>query len=611
MAPDTSRLNHKLVFFGLSVFATFSTIVSIRVNAIEYATSPQIERVDLFMFTDPAFESLNYTIQVSTEAIPLWLEALERPDAQLQRVTIDTIAIAHQRGMNGIEVAVEPIVLLLGRSDLATEVRRAAVKTLIQFDARTHEDLLVDQARTYGNSIASLVEPALARWNSSTMSEEWMARLEDTGISHQSLVNAIRGLGAIGNDKASPGLLEIVNDRSLASTVRLAAARSLGLINSQGLVDQATTLVSQSEPDTLSDLLALGLLRRHTDTSAIDVMKTLMDRESTVVQSEALIRLHEIDPALVLDFVDDAITCKDVNVRRVIASALILSREKEKIAPLATLLDDVNPTLRRSVADALVDLAGDADLRGEVISQVSGVLDDDRWRGCEQATIVLVNLGHKSAGDRLVDLLRHPRGEVMVTSAWGLRRFAVEKHLPAMLGRAEEVHRGFKNGKISLGTPGAEGLMTQLFMAFGQMRYQPSRDLARAYVPRDFSLGERARGAAVWSIGYLYEGEAPEDLVKMMLARLNDVLTPTPEFEDVRRMCAVGFARMNATTTLPSLREFASERPSPVSMACHWAIEKLTGKKPPGFRDPLPLDYDDWFLKPLPVETSEDRVETN
>ena len=224
---------------------------------------------------------------------------------------------------------------------------------------------------------------------------------------------------------------------------------------------------------------------------------------------------------------------------------------------------------------------------------------------------MLVNLDHKPAGDRFVDLMSHPRGEVMVTSAWGLRRFAMKKHLPAMLGRAEEVASGFKKRQISLDTPGAEGLMTQLFMAFGQMRYQASRELARTYVPRNFSLGERARAAAIWSLGFLYEGEAPEDLVKMMLERLYDTDAPTPEFEDVRRMCAVGFGRMNAEAALPGLRKYATDRPSFSCKACHWAIEKLTGKKPPVFADPKPLDYHDWFLKPLPVETANAKPSVN
>jgi HEAT repeat protein len=575
------------------------------VIAVEYAKAPTIDRIDEVMYSDPEFPGRKFSVDLSNEAIPLWLAALDRPDSHLQRVAIDTITIAHQRGLDGIEAAIAPLVTLLGQAELAADVRRAAVKALIEFDAKEQDGLLADQSIRYGTSIASVAEPALVRWRSAVMADQWMARLADSGAAQQSLGNAIRGLGAIKEKQALPGLSALVNDRSLASSVRMAAARSMGLIDSQGLVDQATAFINGTEPDTLSDLLAIALLRRHTDETSIGLLKSLMARESTVVQSEILKRMHEIDPALVLDFVDDAITSKDVNVRRVLASALTISKQKNRIAPLASLLNDVNPSLRRDVADALVDLAQNTDLREEVISQVSGMLDQDSWRGCEQAAIVLVILDHKAAGDRLVDLLRHPRGEVMVASAWGLRRFAVKKHLPAMLGRAEEVYGGFKKRQISLDTPGAEDQMVQLFTAFGQMRYQASDELARAYVPRNFSLGEKARAAAVWSLGYLHEGDAPDDLVKMMLARLNDVIAETPEFEDVRRMCAVSFGRMNAEATLPDLRKYATDIPVASCMACHWAIEKMTGEKPPVFPDPKPLDYNDWFLKPFTVETSQ------
>ncbi|QDV43661.1 Armadillo/beta-catenin-like repeat protein [Stieleria neptunia] len=562
---------------------------------------PSILNVDDVMGTDPAFSYRETQLKVSNDAIPLWLDALARPNAQLQRVTIDTIAIAHRRGMEGIDAALPALVELAGTSEVDASVRRAAVRALIELDARDQAPLLARLAQKYGAAISSLVEPALVKWKSPEMSQQWLARLSETGARRQSLVIAIQGVGALELHDGSKPLRRYVRDDSLPGGIRLAAARSLGQLSASGLQPLAAELIggAEGDGDIVADVLAIALLSRHTDPAAIKLLRSLMSRSSTVVQSEALRRLYEIDFKIVLEFTDQAIASPDVNVRRTIASALIDSKQAARIAPLATLLDDVNPGLRQQVAVALFQLAQLPSLRDEVLSQVSGILDQDSWRGCEQATRVLVSLDHKPAGDRLVDLLRHPRGEVMVTAGWGLRRFGQRQHLPAMLGRATEIHDQFQKRKLNAGSPGVVDLMSQLFQAFGQMHYREADALVRAYVPRNFSLGERARTAAAWSVGFLYPDEAPDDLVDMLLARLNDVESLEPEYGTVRAMCAQSLGRMKAKAALPDLRRFATKFGSEVSFSCHWAIEQLTGESSPPTVSPIITDYEDWFLKPL------------
>ncbi|PAY17011.1 hypothetical protein CKO51_23540 [Rhodopirellula sp. SM50] len=568
------------------------------------APAPSIQDVDDVMETDPAFAYRESELIISNDAIPLWLEALSRSNAQLQRVTIDTIAIAHRRGMEGIDVALPALVELAGQSELDASVRRAAVRALIAMDARDQSPLLTMLAEKYGTAISSLVEPALVKWKSPEMSQQWLTRLSDTGARRQSLLIAIQGVGALELHDGSKPLRRYVRDVSLPGGIRLAAARSLGQLSASGLEPLAAELIggAEGDGDVVADLLAIALLSRHSDPAAIKLLQSLMDRSSTVVQSEALRRLYEIDPKLVLEFTDQAIASPDVNVRRTIALALINSKQVSRIAPLATLLDDVNPGIRLQVAAALFELAQLPPLRDEVISQASGILDQDSWRGCQQAARVLVSLDHKPAGDRLVDLLRHPRGEVMVTAGWGLRRLGQKQHLPAMLGRATEIHQQFQQRKLNAGSPGAVDLMSQLFQAFGQMQYREADGLVRAYVPRSFSLGERARTAAAWSVGFLYPDEAPDDLVNMLLSRLNDVESLEPEYGTVRAMCAQSLGRMKAKAAVPDLRRFATEFGSQVSFSCHWAIEQITGQSSAPTVSPIITDYEDWFLKPVSAD---------
>jgi len=112
--------------------------------------------------------------------------------------------------------------------------------------------------------------------------------------------------------------------------------------------------------------------------------------------------------------------------------------------------------------------------------------------------------------------------------------------------------------------------------------------------------GPEARAAAVWALGLLHEGKPVPELATVLMGRLTAVRPFDIEDDRVRRMAAVTLGRMKAGDTLPSLREFyRAGVPSlnPVSRACGWAIEEMTGEKmtPPGVVEVVERD---WFLAP-------------
>ena len=61
----------------------------------------------------------------------LWLKALDRPDAELQRMVVDTLAIAHKRGMKGLSDAKPRMLELARKPDQNVDVLRAIAQTLI------------------------------------------------------------------------------------------------------------------------------------------------------------------------------------------------------------------------------------------------------------------------------------------------------------------------------------------------------------------------------------------------------------------------------------------------------------------------------------------------
>ena len=100
------------------------------------------------------------------------------------------------------------------------------------------------------------------------------------------------------------------------------------------------------------------------------------------------------------------------------------------------LLDDPHPAVRGSVREALYALAQRPDLGDSIRQVATQVLAGDRWRGLEQAALLLAALDHKPAAPRLVELLEFGRPEVGVAAGWGLKKLAVPETLPAMLDKA-------------------------------------------------------------------------------------------------------------------------------------------------------------------------------
>ena len=595
MATYPSRLTARIqcVFAIALAFACGSPAVS-QDDATE---APSLEQVEFVMDSDPKFEFPVREVEVSGKPIPLWIEALSRPDPVLQRAVVDTIAIAHRREMIGIGTARPHLVELLKRPDLNAEVRAATIRALIEFEAKDLAPLLVEQSEQYGMPISALIEPAIIRWKSPLLVEAWKARLDDPGSHKLLLRTAIEGLGALGNATAAERLGEFVTNVALPTNIRIASAKALGQIRPTGLEPKAETLIKESKGRIIDDLLAIRMLNRHDSEETIGLLRLLLERPSTAIQSEALNRLYQINRTLVLDHVEALVDSPDANVRRTLATAMIEAESDQWIPTLAALLDDVNPSLRRDVAEALFQFAQNPELRPTVISEATGVLDQDAWRGCEQAALILVNLDHQESGDRLVDLMRHPRGEVMHTAGWGLQRFGQRRHLPAMLGRANEIYDGFKKGELAESTPGVANLQAQLFLAFGQLKYSEADELMQAYLPKNYTLGERPRAAAAWAMGYLYENQQPDALVNQLISRIKEMSAMEPEYESVGGMSAISLGRMNAQAALPILRANAPRNFT--ATPYHWALEKLTGEKPPETPPRPRLDYNDWFLRPL------------
>lgn len=554
------------------------------------------DHIDDVMYQDPQFPEYTTKVVYSDQLKPLWLEALQQPDAELQRMAAETIAHAHEWGLEGLEDTVPELRDILKRESLDPTVRRAVVNALVTLDAKESAAQLAALLDTATIAIAQLIEPALARWDFPPVRELWRQRLGDATTEQSRMQLAIACLGAVGDLESSSALHEIVKDTNALFPLRLAAARALSQIKGGNNVALARAMSGESAN---AALLSVSLLLHSTSAEAIELLRQLARQDSTSVVHAALQSLYAIDPKLVLEFTEVAIGSRDANVRSVIYKGLVHKSDAPAILQLGPTLNDVNPNLRRYVTRSLLQLARDPDRRQTVIDVASDAISQADWRGIEQGLVLIGALDHEPAAPKLLELLAHKRPEVSVAAAWSLRKLAVKETLSAMLEQAQRQTKVAEDHSYEAKYYHALDLqLCQLFQAFGELNYREAEPLMRRYIPKLKLLFDgRARPAAVWAIGKLNEGKVDEALASQLAERLADNMSMEPEIDPVRQMSAIAIGRMNAKSQIAVLNRFAIEAPSHVGLACAWSLERMTGEARE-FNFEQNISVSGWFLTP-------------
>jgi hypothetical protein len=556
------------------------------------------DRIDDIMYHDPEFAESTTRVEFSDDLKLLWLQALARPDSELQRMAADTIALAHRSGMKGLDDTADKLTAVLQQERLEPTVRRAVVNALVTLDAKQVAKVFVENMASGSVEIATIVEPALARWDYEPARVEWRQRLSDPEIERSRLQLAIKCLGIVKDADALPALLKIVNDVNAEVPLRLSAARAAAEIGQNELLAAANDLASVETGQPTTSLLAATLLAEQSGAEAVSILKRIAAVDAVAMSALALERLLAIDPSHVYEFIASSIRSTDVKIRRVGCTALVHRADADSIGQLAPMLDDPNPALRRDVSAWMLDLAEQAALHDVVIQSTMDVIARDNWRGLEQGLIVLAKLDHEPAAPRFIELLTHRRPEVAVTAAWGLRKLAVPDTLPAMLVQAERQTKQVVDNTLEGRYIAAIDLqLSQLFQAFGELGYGEAESLMRKFIPKTLLFGGEARPGAVWAIGKLNEGRVDEALASLLAARLADLDSLLPEVENVRCMSAIGIGRMKAESQSKVLRQFVVEAPGIAGQACAWSLERMTGEV-----HEFPREFvrttTDWFVTP-------------
>lgn len=559
-------------------------------------------RIDFMMDRDPDATPPEPVLVFSEKLLPLWLQALALPEAEMQRMAAESIAQAHEFNLANIHESRPALIKIVSAEKTHPATRFAAARALFVLESKDAAAPLFEASQRHGADLRQLVEPVLAKWKFEPARKVWQKRLETPGTHLRDLMLAIRCVRETGDDSSVAALLVITHDSERPAAARLESARSAGALKKSGLEENAQRFLKGATTAILDRLCAVALLSQHRSEVAQATLSQFAQDAEPSVAAAALVSLNENDPSLVVPLAEQAMRNDDANVRQQGVSAFVARPTPERVTVVARLLDDPHSGVRASVRESLFQLARMPELDSPIRTAASAVLSANSWRGQEQAALLLAALDHKPAAGRLVELLESPRDEVLTSAAWSLRQLAVPETLPAMLDKIARQSEIRKKAEAPQALDIQVGLLCE---AMGLMKYAPAEKLLRSYIPKDYMMGELSRGAAIWSLGHLHAGEPDEELAKLLFERLTDPSTFPQEMERVRMMSIVTMGRMKTRTQGEPMRKFIEPHygTSPRCMAYRWAMKELTGEE-----IALPKvsveTRSGWFLEPLEKKQS-------
>lgn len=576
---------------------------------------------DFLMQREPATEESRVQMFLNPRMLTLWKSAFSHPESELHRQAALAVARAHEQKLSDLEQFRPDLLKLLKDGQEHPATRYAAAQALIILKTRDSAAELFEASRKYGQDFRLLIEPVLGRWEFAPIRDVWAQRLKSTETPRRDLNLALEGIRLAQMSSVLPDLLLIVKDSQRPVDLRLNAARSAAGLTAEGLEPDAQQLLSRNLSKRVNRLTAAMLLSRHRSPEAVKLLQPLAVDTEPAVAAEALRALYQGEPASVLPVAEQALASRAAEVRRVGIQTYLQLVTVERLRTLAGHLNDPHPDLRAVVREGLYTHSQDPQFESVVREAAIAVLAGDDWRGQEQTCLLLAALDRKEVAPRLVELLHSDRDEVMIASAWALRKLAVPETAPAMVTRLRELSEPISNEDW-----GVSHQIAHLSEAIAVLNYRPALDVLRIYIPKNLQYHEIARSGAIYAIGVLFEDAAKaapaepapgggglEDaalasqLADQLMARVREASGMPPEFPEVRRTSAIAIGRMGYQSHIPGFKEMLGSEVSadPVELAMRWSIHRMTGELL-SIAETKPQEATGWFLEPIPSPTPAD-----
>lgn len=557
--------------------------------------------VVLETLTNPRLERRESILVWNTDARPAWRAALRHPESELRREVADSIRQAHRLGMPGLVDLRDELLFVLRTPDETVEARVAAASALIELGCDDLAEEFAAMSVRGPLPLQRVVEPALARWSYRPAVDRWLDRVRRGSGDPELLRLAIEALGEIEAPESVEPLAALLVSPLTPASLRLSAARALATLAPVRAVAWSRRLASGVSDDAGWDRqLAAELLAEASGEETLRLLEELAGSDPDPVAAAAFRRMFRLDPRRVLAMADLALAHRDANVRRVAIEALGTDSEPSSIARLTAALSDPVPELRRLARRTLLRHAAEQTGVGDVvIGGVVPLLESESWRATEQAIVLLTVLQQQQIHPQLLGLIDHPRPEVQIAAAWGLKHRSVPDQSATVLALTDRVSAEFRDPSRPT-PPSRATVQAHLFEALGWLEDREAISSLAGMLPKSSSMYVDSRAAAVWALGYLLRPESDASLIRGLEARLSDVASEPPEEPKVRHAAAVALGRIGDPTSLPVLRRWyrIESLESDVGRSCGWAISRITGE-PMEPIEPQGWEINDWPLQPL------------
>ncbi len=559
-------------------------------------TAPNPEpKVDWKHRIDPDIELLPDQGSWPEALQDLWAKALLHPESDLRREAADTVSLAYSHGMSIEKPIIEALLVVVKDPEEKPLTVTAAAAALANIDAKEAADTLAQQISTSPQTLQLQLDRAFARWDYQPMRATWLARLETPDHQRILVESAVVCLGEVREPLAAPILLPWLLSSKTSPSLRLKVARCLARLpidDRLGVV--ATLLEDNSKQPALTQLLAATLLAEEDSPETVELLDSITRMDEPTAIGEALRRLLSIAPEKIVQQADRLLEHRDGNIRHVTVDALATAPSEESIVRLTRMIGDPVPAVRQLARKHLLVMAANEELRPIVVTESEKVIATDDWRGLEQSILILTELNQTQIGQRLLDLVDHPRSEVYNTACWGLRRLKI-------VPLSDAVHQRFIGLFEELQEPSVSVryyALGHLAEALAELDHKPAVPDLVKLIPKEVPIHPTTRSAGIWALGYLLAGTGDRNVATPLEGRLADAASIPPESNEVRAMAAVSLGRIGSQESLAPLRHWAATEGAEnyIGRRCYWSVRELTGEPIPDIQ-PRIRQLGDWFLQ--------------
>lgn len=521
---------------------------------------------------DPGFGDV-WNINRDLRAKFLNVEDLRSEHASIRFEAAQNICQNHDRpGFRKPDRALQLLMEQLSNSSNSILVKRTMISAACLLDDGTNAQGIW-QAAASDPGVAPLVESYLIRWKSTVSLDHWRKILADSQSSQADIERALDGLAQVGQEQDRQLCMQVLRSDQANSITRLAAARTLGILQPDGLTSLADEILRSEVSD--KHMLVASLMAKHrADPAALELMQALMQQGTATSKRLAANSIAESYPDKALSVVGDWVKNPDDEIR-LAALKLLLSQPSDSNTRLqASLLADSDSLVRNKARVQLLDLAKNG-FRDQVREHLEENLNGQVWQGIEQAIILAVELQDRERCQRFLELLDHPRPEVNMLAGWALMELANDPGIvQSVVPHAEKLTSQLEQGTVLAKQDIIR--LSFLFEVFGRNRYEPVLSMLRKYIPKDnFKMGNLSRSSAIWAIGKIMKDQDDPKLRAQLAERIMDLSTRMPENYLVGYACLLALGEFGYTDSKTVVERYSTDGQDALNSAGRWAKAQI------------------------------------